>query len=134
MDNRQVLVPFLNLSMMGAQFPADTYQYHLLGMGFDDPSPQDYVHAQITTLKTALVHPLIQRLPFDLGASTSLFRAVHAALGLINVNFRDTRRDENFVELTADDQPRLRIHYAPDRDEPDRIDRALRRVRRALRS
>ena len=133
MDNRQVLVPFLNLSMLGAQFSADTYQYHLLGMGFDDPSPRDYVHAQITTLKTALVHPLIQRLPFGLGASTSLFRSVHAALGLINVNFRDTRREESFVELTADDQPRLRIHYAPDRDEPDRIDRTLRRVKRALR-
>ena len=131
MDNRQVLVPFLNLSMLGAQFSADTYQYHLLGMGFDDASPRDYVHAQITTLKTALVHPLIQRLPFGLGASTSMFRSVHAALGLLNVNFRDTRRDESFVELT--DDGKLRIHYAPDRDEPNRIRRTLRRVKRALR-
>jgi choline dehydrogenase-like flavoprotein len=49
------------------------------------------------------------------------------------VNFRDTRRKESFVELTVDDQPRLRIHYEPDRDEPDRIDRTLRRVKRALR-
>lgn len=133
MDNRQVLVPFLNLSMLGAQFSADTYQYHLLGMGFDDPSPRDYVHAQITTLKTALVHPLIQRLPFGLGASTSMFRSVHAALGLLNVNFRDTRREDSFVELSDDDRPRLRIHYAPDRAEPDRIQHTLRRVKRALR-
>ena len=134
MDNRQVLMPFVNLGMIGRPFSSETYQYHLLGMGLESESPKDYVHGQITTLKTALTHPLIQRVPLDLGAATRAFRAVHGALGLVNVNFRDTRRTSNFVELLADDPSRIRIHYEPDADEPARMKSALRRVRRALRS
>lgn len=132
MDNRQVLVPFVNLGMLGRQFSPESYQYHLLGVGLESDAPRDYVHGQITTLKTALVHPLIQRLPLDLSASIYLFRAIHAALGLVNVNFRDTRRDDSYVELTGDDQPRLSLHYTPDADEPARIAQALRRVKRLL--
>ena len=74
MDNRQVLVPFVNLGMLGQPFSAGSYQYHLLGMGLEAPAARDYVHGQITTLKTALVHPLIQRMPLNLGASTRVFR------------------------------------------------------------
>ena len=133
MDNRQALVPFVNLSMIGRPFRDESYQYHVLGIGVDG-GPKDYVHAQITTLKTALVHPLVQRIPLDLSAATMAFRAVHSALGLANVNFRDTRRDENFVELTEGDDPVLRIHYQPDAGEPERIARALRVVRQTLRA
>jgi choline dehydrogenase-like flavoprotein len=133
MDNRQILVPFVNLNMIAQAFSPDTYQYHLLGMGFETESPRDYVHGQITTLKTALVHPLIQRLPLDLRTSTFLFRAVHAALGLVNVNFRDTRRDTSYVELSSDADPRLVLHYEPDAGEPARLEDGLRRVKRALR-
>jgi hypothetical protein len=105
MDNRQVLVPFVNLGMLGRPFSPKTYQYHLLGLGLDTGSPKDYVHGQITTLKTALTHPLIQRVPLDFGAATVAFRAVHAALGLINVNFRDVRREGSFVELSQTIHP-----------------------------
>jgi choline dehydrogenase-like flavoprotein len=135
MDNRQILVPFVNLSMLGQPFADASYQYHLLGLGLEAASPRDYVHAQITTLKTALLHPIIQRLPLDLGTSTFITRAVHAALGLINLNFRDTRREDNYVEL-ADEagRPRLHLHYAPDADEPARVRAAMRQVRRALRA
>ncbi|HEX5070062.1 MAG TPA: GMC oxidoreductase [Vicinamibacterales bacterium] len=132
MDNRQVLVPFLNLGMLGRPFRAETYQYHLLGMGLEGKTPRDYVHGQITTLKTALVHPLIQRLPLNLSASTRIFRSIHGALGLVNVNFRDTRRPDSFVELTSDARPRLRIHYTPDEGEPARMREAIARVKRAL--
>lgn len=134
MDNRQVLVPFVNLRMLGRQFSPESYQYHLLGIGLEGNSPRDYVHAQITTLKTALVHPVIQRLPLNLAASTYIFRAIHAALGLVNVNFRDTRRNESYVELSADDESRLSLHYTPDADEPARIKQALGRIRQTLRS
>jgi choline dehydrogenase-like flavoprotein len=134
MDNRQILVPFVNLSMIGQPFAADSYQYHLLGLGIEAALPRDYVHGQITTLKTALLHPIIQRLPFDLGTSTFVTRAVHAALGLVNVNFRDTRREENYVELSGDpDRPRLQVHYEPDVDEPVRMADAMRKVKQALR-
>lgn len=133
MDNRQVLVPFVNLSMMGQPFVAESYQYHLLGLGIESASPRDYVHGQITTLKTALLHPIIQRLPFDLGTSTFVMRAVHAALGLVNLNFRDTRRANNYVELTDEGgTPRLHLRYEPDPDEPARIRDAMRQVRQAL--
>jgi choline dehydrogenase-like flavoprotein len=132
MDNRQLLVPFINLGLIGERFSPDSYQYHLLGLGLDSPSPRDYVHGQITTLKTALVHPLIQRLPFDLRSSTRLFRGVHASLGLVNVNLRDTRRADSYVELSNDDAPALRIHYSPAADEPRRMADALRRVTRVL--
>jgi len=134
MDNRQVLVPFVNLGMLGRPFSPKTYQYHLLGLGLDTGSPKDYVHGQITTLKTALTHPLIQRVPLDFGASTVAFRAVHAALGLINLNFRDVRREASFVELCPDDPSRLRIHYEPEAGEGLRITAALRRVKATLRA
>ncbi len=132
MDNRQLLVPFLNLKMLGQPFDANSYQYHLLGMGVTGESPFDYVHGQITTLKTALVHPVLQRLPFDLGTSAALFRTIHAALGLVNVNFADTRRGDSYVELTDDARPRLAIRYVPDAGEPRRIAAALGRVKKAL--
>lgn len=132
MDNRQLLVPFLNLKMLGQPFDPNTYQYHLLGMGIAGASPSDYVHGQITTLKTALVHPVLQQLPFDLGTSVDVFRFIHAALGLVNVNFHDTRRPDCYVELTSDARPRLAIRYVPDPGEPLRIKKALQRVKRAL--
>jgi choline dehydrogenase-like flavoprotein len=132
MDNRQILVPFVNLRMLGRQFDPRTYQYHLLGLGLESGSPLDYVHGQITTLKTALVHPLIQRIPLDLGTSTLLFRGMHAALGLVNLNFRDNRRDDNWIELSGGAEPHLQIRYAPDAEERHRLRQAVRRVRRTL--
>jgi choline dehydrogenase-like flavoprotein len=136
MDNRQILMPFLNLRMIGHQFSAESYQYHLLGMAVEADNPDDYVHGQITTLKTALMHPIIQRLPFDLRTSTFLTRSLHGALGLVNVNFRDTRRAENYVTLSDDGEtgdPRLAIHYTPSDDEPARMRTAMRKITKALR-
>jgi choline dehydrogenase-like flavoprotein len=132
MDNRQVFVPFVNPAMFGETFSSDTYQYHLVGMGIEAKTPRDYVHGQITTLKTALLHPIIQKLPFDLSTSTYIVRALHAALGVVNVNFRDTRREESYVELCDDDTARLRIHYRADSDELGRVSDALRKVNKLL--
>lgn len=135
MDNRQILVPFVNLSQIGQPFSDATYQYHLLGIGLECDAPRDYVHGQITTLKTALLHPVIQRMPFDLSTSTFVMRAIHAALGIVNVNLRDTRRDANYVELTHEPgrPSALRLHYEPDADEPERIRQAVQRVKATLR-
>jgi choline dehydrogenase-like flavoprotein len=77
---------------------------------------------------------LIQRLPLNLAASTQLFRAVHAALGLVNVNFRDTRREDNYVELSDDPSPRVCLRYSPAADEPARMAEAIGRITKALRS
>lgn len=136
MDNRQVLVPFVNLRMIGRPFRNDRYQYHLLGIGLRTPAAREYVHCQVTTLKAAMMHPITQRLPFDLGTAAAVARLTHAALGLINLNFHDTRRDANHLSLepAGDGSLRLAIEYRPDSDEAGRLDDALGRVRKALRT
>jgi choline dehydrogenase-like flavoprotein len=135
MDNRQVLVPFVNLRMVGRPFQETTYQYHQLAMDTDTPHPEDGVFCLITTLKTALLHPIVQNLPFDLRTSLDITRSMHAALGLVNVNFPDRRREDCYIALGDDTGPDvLQVHYLPPPDEPDRLRRALRRVRAALRA
>ena len=65
-----------------------------------------------------------------------LFRNVHSALGLVNVNFHDRRRPSNYVTLQQDSQndlPCLLIKYSPEQEEKLRIDRAMKRLRKALR-
>jgi choline dehydrogenase-like flavoprotein len=133
MDNRQILMPFVNLRMLGKRFNPDSYQYHQLAIGLRRPSPADYVHGLVTTLKTALIHPIVQNLPFDLGTSTSVFRDLHAALGLVNINFPDHRREDNSVTLDATgSRRRLLIHYKPDDDEPARLQRTRKQFQKLL--
>jgi len=135
MDNRQVLVPFVNLRMIGRPVYSNRYQYHLLGLGLTTPDPREYVHCQVTTLKAAMMHPITQRLPFDLSAAAAFTRLLHSALGLINLNFYDTRRAANTVSLEPDDEGTLRlaIRYEPDPAETERMCDALGRTRKALR-
>jgi choline dehydrogenase-like flavoprotein len=135
MDNRQVLMPFVNLKMIGKRYNPETYQYHQIAMGFEGDKPHEYIHALITTLKTALVHPIVQKIPFDLKTSTFLFRNLHAALGVVNVNFHDTRRDDNF--LTLEDQknsldPVLVVNYLALPNEENSIRKAVKKVRQSL--
>jgi choline dehydrogenase-like flavoprotein len=134
MDNRQLLVPFLTLRMLGRRYDQASYQYHLLGLGIAADDPVEYVHGQITTLKTALLHPILQRLPLDVRTAALLTRSTRAALGVVNVNLHDRRRPGNTVALDpgGDGTLRLAIRYAPDAGEPARIARALRIVKRAL--
>jgi hypothetical protein len=122
MDNRQILMPFVNLRMVGKRFNPDSYQYHQVAIGLRRPEAENYVHGLVTTLKTALIHPIVQNLPFDLGTSTSVFRELHAALGLVNINFSDHRREGNSVMLDANGKTRrLLIQYQPDDGEPARL-------------
>lgn len=129
MDNRQVLMPFLNFGMLGRAFNDRTFQYHQLAIGM--PAPAGYVHGLVTTLKTALIHPVVQSLPFDLGMSAAVFRNLHAALGLVNINFADFRRDNNYVELDGND---LSVCYQPDPGEPARIAWTAKKFRSFLRA
>ncbi|MGH7665487.1 MAG: GMC oxidoreductase [Gemmatimonadaceae bacterium] len=136
MDNRQILVPFVTLRMLGQPYRPERYQYHQLALALESPDPASLVHGQITTLKTALAHPIIQRLPFDLRSSTRVFRMVRSALGLVNLNLPDTRRPGNEVTIEPGGTSvpsSLRISYQPAADEQVRIDNALARTRSALR-
>jgi choline dehydrogenase-like flavoprotein len=135
MDNRQVLIPFLNVKMAGKDSDTDYYQYHQLAMGIKTENPKEYIHGQITTLKSALIHPLIQSIPFDLKTSIFVFRNFHSALGLVNLNFNDYRRDDNYVSLNFDDtrsKTTLLINYVPVVNTMTLIRQAIKTVRRAL--
>lgn len=135
MDNRQVLMPFLNLSLLGKPYNPNSYQYHQLAIGVRTDPPENYIHGLVTTLKTALVHPVVQSLPFDLGTAVSFFRNLRAALGLVNINFPDRARPENYLTLEFDSpshEPRLAIHYEPERGEPERLREGMRLFRRIL--
>jgi choline dehydrogenase-like flavoprotein len=136
MDNRQVLMPFLNPGMIGRQYHADSYQYNQLAMGLEDDSPEAYVHCMITTLKTAMVHPVIDRFPLDLRTGVHMFRNIHAALGVINVNFHDTRRDDCTITLDVGNgsrEPQLAMNYVPPPGEDNRIARTVKRLKKVLR-
>ena len=135
MDNRQVLIPFVNLKMIGRPFDPGTYQYHQVAFGIEGDRPAEYLHGLVTTLKTALIHPIIQKIPLDLKTAIFLFRNLHAALGLVNLNFLDTRRDDNFITLevrNGKSEAALRINYAPPSDEGALIQKALRKVKGLL--
>jgi choline dehydrogenase-like flavoprotein len=134
-DNRQVLVPFLNLGMLGHSYKPDCYQYHQLAIGMLSESGQ-YVHGQITPLKTATVHPIIQNLPLDLKAAISIFSNFRSSLGILNLSFCDHRREENYLTLkdtsSTDQQerwPELTIHYVPPVHEKIVIASTLAKVR-----
>ena len=135
MDNRQVLVPFSNVRMLGRPFEARNYQYNKLCLGIPVQRPAEYVHGLVTTLTTAMVHPIAQQLPVDLGTALFVTRAMHSTLGLVNLNFHDTRRRENQVWLTPRTDaalPSLQLAYRPPTGEGSRIGEATRKLRRAL--
>lgn len=135
MDNRQVLVPFVNLRLIGQPYQAESYQYHQLGIGLDTGNPKGYIHGLITTLKTALLHPIIQNLPCDTKTAIFLVRNLHSGLGVINVNFHDTRRKENYLTLEPTRErghTRLLIHYEPAKGQEQLLARSLRTIKKAL--
>jgi len=136
MDNRQILVPFMNLRMLGKKYDPESYQYHQLAIGFNfSDQPEEYIHGQITTLKTALLHPVIQNVPFDMNTSIGVFRNVRSGLGVVNLNLFDRRRETNYVSLHVDtetESTRLTIKYTPTEQEDQIIKDSLRRVKQVF--
>jgi len=135
MDNRQILMPFVNLHLLGKPYNPESYQYHQLGLGIDTGDPKGYVHGQITTLKTAMLHPIMQNLPCDLCTARFLVDHLHTALGVINVNLHDTRRPGNYLTISPskDSGPsQLVMHYEPAPEEEARVRWAISTVRKAL--
>jgi choline dehydrogenase-like flavoprotein len=139
MDNQQILMPFVNLGMLGKALDPSSYQYHQVCLGIEGEDPREYVHGQVTTLKTAMVHPVIQNLPFDLRTATTVFRQLRAALGIVNINLHDTRRADSYVTLEPGAGANggaapLLVHYTPPAGDAEAIRSASRRVARVLRA
>ncbi len=138
MDNLQIHVPFLTPAMIGTPVRTASYQFHHLAFGVTRPDPLDYVHGQITTLKSASIHPIVQTLPLDLRASIDVFRALRAGLAVANVNLPDRRREASVLTLTpigdgdTSDETQLVVRYSEDSAEPARRDSAVRSVKQAL--
>ncbi len=135
MDNRQILIPFINLQLAGRPFKAETYQYHQLAMGIEAADPRKFIHGQITTLKTGLMHPIIESIPLDLKTSLFLGRNLHAALGVANINFHDDRRLTNRVTIAGDPDPlrtALLIRYEPPEQEKKHLKSLISRVKGIL--
>jgi hypothetical protein len=132
MDNRQILVPFINLRMVGKPHKPTSYQYHQLAVGLMTEDGSEYIHGQLTTLKTALMQPVLQTMPLDWKTATYLGRNLHAALGVININLADTRRDDNYVGLKvlADGNRGLEIHYRPAAGERRKMAYAMGQIKR----
>ncbi len=136
MDNRQVMMPFLNLGLIGHPVATESYQFHQLALGIEQPEPGDYVHGQITTLKAAAAHPILQSIPLDLRTAITLFRGVHAALGVANVWLPDRRRSENYLTLRAmasGSRGELVINYSNDGGDRQLVASVIRTLKRAFR-
>jgi choline dehydrogenase-like flavoprotein len=133
MDNRQILMPFVNLRMLGKRWNPESYQYHQVAIAARAPETGESIHGLVTTLKTALIHPLVQTLPFDLATGVSVFRLLHGALGMVNINFPDHSRPENRITLDTTTKPhRLVIQYRPESEEPERLQHGIATFRAIL--
>ncbi len=135
MDNRQILAPFINLKMIGKQYDPDTYQYHQLAVGIETDNPKEYIHGQITTLKTGLMQPPFQSMPLDFKTAIFLGRHLHSALGVVNINLCDTRREENFITISSDNngETSLVINYVPRSGEDKTIKFSLKKMKKFFR-
>lgn len=136
MDNRHVMVPFVNLRRIGRDVELASYQFHMLAMALDTGHWRTDVHGQVSTLKAASVHPILHALPFDLRTSLRVFRRLRAGLGVANIWLADSRRDANvaFLQHHRDGSTRLALEYG-DADHDMAATRvAVARTRRALRT
>jgi choline dehydrogenase-like flavoprotein len=135
MDNSQAMVPFLSLGRLGLPVSTHAYQLHQLALGIEQQRPEEYVHGQITTLKAASIHPIVQSLPFDLRTALRVFRFAHAALGAANVWLPDRPSAANVVTIRPQpgaDATDLVLRCAP--PSAERFGAPLRTVARALRA
>jgi choline dehydrogenase-like flavoprotein len=134
MDNSQLLVPFVSLGMLGRPVHTHSYQFHQIALGIEQQRPEEYVHGQVTTLKAASVHPVAQSLPLDLRSALTVFRAAHAGLGAANVWLHDKRSAANVLSIRPRPQhPETDLVVRCGPSDPERFERPLKTLRRALR-
>ena len=136
MDNRQVHVPFLTPSLMGTEVETAAYQFHHLAFGLEKDDPQAYVHGQITTLRAASIHPIVQNLPLDLRSAIACFQRIRGGLAVANINLHDTRRAESRATIRPTGEggeTELILEYADAASDEAHMNEAIRDVKRALR-
>lgn len=136
MDNRHVSIPFVNVRRLGAAAELARYQFHQIAVALQGSHWREHVHGQLTTLKSAAVHPIVSAMPFDLHTSLAVFRRIRGALGVANIWLSDSRSDGNVARLGSGggEGKRLVVEYATDSRDARRTHEAIARTRQALRS
>lgn len=136
MDNRHVMVPFVNLGRVGHDVATASYQFHMLAMALDTGDWRTDAHGQISTLKAASVHPIVHSLPFDLRTSLRVFRRLRSALGVANIWLADTRRNANvaFLQQLGGGESRLALEYGDEDHDISATRVAVDRTRRSLKA
>lgn len=134
MDNQHAIIPFVNTRHVGQAVRSDSYQFHLLALGIEGADGSHESHGQITSLRAASVHPILQSIPFDMRRSLNVFRRLRSALGVVNVWRGASRRDGNLVTLRANGAGLTTLHIECRSDPPmdAKIDAVIAVVRRAL--
>jgi choline dehydrogenase-like flavoprotein len=79
-----------------------------------------------------MMQPPFQSMPLDFKTAIFLGRHLHSALGVVNINLCDTRRENNFITLAVgkDGRSRLVIHYSPPENEKDVIRDAVKKMKK----
>jgi choline dehydrogenase-like flavoprotein len=132
MDNTHVVIPFVNLAHLGQPVQTASYQFHHLALGIAGPGGTQAGHGQITSLRAASVHPIIQGLPLGFRAGVRVLRRIRSALGVANVWGPGTRREDHRVTLREDAGRPLVVECAPDDEALAHITRLAGTVRAAL--
>ena len=79
------------------------------------------------------MQPVLQFMPLDWKTASFLGRNLHAAMGVVNINYSDTRREGNIVSIkpgSTDDTSILQIYYSPPAGEKKKIAASLKRVKK----
>lgn len=135
MDNAQIMMPFLSPAMLGGPASTHAYQFHQLALAIAGRRGDEMIHGQITTLKSAQTHPVVQNLPFDLRSALSIFREAHLALGVANIWLHDRRSSSNVLSIgprAGSQETDLVLRYSG--TAPERIKEARKLARKGLRA
>lgn len=133
LDNRMAMVPFLTLAMLGRRTELAAYQFHQLAFGIRADRPDEHAHGQITTLKAASIHPIVQNLPLDLRSALAVFRRIRSGLAVATLWIHDRRDDANYLTVApGDGRTSLQIRYQEGAAQRDHLAWALARLRSGL--
>lgn len=99
MDNTHVVMPFVTPSHVGQGVETASYQFHHLALAVAGAQGEQLAHGQITTLRSAAVHPIVQSLPLSLRDGLRVFRRVRSALAVANIWGAGQRNDRNAITL-----------------------------------
>lgn len=133
LDNRMAMVPFLTFSMLGRATDLAAYQFHQLAFGIRAERSDEHAHGQITTLKAASIHPIIQSLPLDIRSALAVFRRIRSGLGVATLWVHARRDDSNYLTVEPEgERTGLRIRYRESEAQRTHLAWALGRLRRSL--